>query len=122
MMRTMETGESMRKIDKATKTAIGRFLSLIAHRYDIAGAILYGSRARATNRPDSDADLVVLLRGTPQRFIDVKLDMADVAFDAMLETDILVSPLPVWIEEWENPANYSNPALLANMRHEGIRV
>jgi uncharacterized protein len=48
--------------------------------------------------------------------------MADVAFDVLLETGINMSPLPVWLDEWEHPENYSNPALLQNIASEGIRL
>ena len=43
-------------------------------------------------------------------------------FDVLLETGILVSPLPVWLEEWEHPEGYSNPALLRNIDQEGVRL
>jgi len=110
------------KIDPDTEAAVRRFLALIAGRYDMAGAIVYGSRARGTHRPDSDADVAVLLRGPHQRPLSAKLDMADSAFDAMLETGILVSPLPVWLEEWESPALHPNPSLLQRIRLEGVRL
>lgn len=112
----------MNRIDHDTEVTVRRFLSGIAGRYDLAGAIVFGSRARGTNRPDSDADVAVLLRGEHQRFLSVKLDMADVAFDVMLDTGILISPLPVWLDEWDHPENYSNPALLHNIDREGIRL
>ena len=109
-------------LDQATEHAVRRFLSLIADRYNIAGAILYGSRARGTHRPDSDADVAILLSGAQQRLMPIILDMADIAFDVLLETEILVSPLPVWLDEWEHPETYSNPALLRNIDQEGIRL
>lgn len=112
----------MNRLDQDTKEAIRRFLALIANRYDTAGAIVYGSRARGTHRPDSDADVAVLLRGERQPFLAAKLDMADTAFDVLLETGILISPLPVWSDEWEDPENYSNPALLRNIEREGVRL
>jgi predicted nucleotidyltransferase len=110
------------RIDHDTEEAVRRFLGLIAGHYDMAGAILYGSRARGTHHPDSDADVAVLLKGEHQRFLITKLDMAKVAFDVLLETDILISPLPIWLDEWENPENYSNPALLYNIDREGVRL
>ncbi|MCL1860902.1 MAG: nucleotidyltransferase domain-containing protein [Proteobacteria bacterium] len=110
------------RIDHNTEEAVRRFLELIANRYDMAGAIVYGSRARGTHRPDSDADVAVLLRGERQRFLPVKLDMADVAFDVLLETGLIISPLPVWLDEWEHPEGYSNPALLHNIDREGVRL
>ncbi len=112
----------MSDIDRETEGAVRRFLSLIADRYDIAGAIIYGSRARGTHRPESDADVAVLLRGEQGRFLSSKLAMADVAFDVLLETGILVSPLPVWLDEWEHPEDYPNPALLHSIGREGVRL
>jgi uncharacterized protein len=110
------------RIDHDTEEAVRRFLVLIAGRYDVAGTIVFGSRARGTHRPDSDADVAVLLGGEHQRFLTTKLAMADVAFDVLLETGINISPLPVWLDEWEHPENYSNPALLQNIASEGFRL
>ena len=110
------------QIDHDTETAVRRFLALIAGHYDMAGAIVSGSRARGSHRPDSDADVAVLLSGEHQRFLTTKLAMADVAFDVLLETGINISPLPVWLDEWEHPENYSNPALLKNIANEGFRL
>jgi predicted nucleotidyltransferase len=109
-------------IDPRTEDAVKRFLSRIAGRYDMAGAVLYGSRARGTYRPDSDADLAVLLRGKRQRLLPTTLAMADVAYDVLLETGINITPLPIWTDEWENPDTYSNPALLRNIAREGVRL
>ena len=109
-------------VDPETEKAVRRFLALITPRYDMAGAIVYGSRARGTHRPDSDADVAVLLNGEHQRFLPTKLAMADVAFDVLLETGVSISPLPVWLDEWEQPETYSNPALLRNIAREGVRL
>lgn len=112
----------MNYIDNRTEQAVRHFLSLIADHYDIAGAIIYGSRARGTHRSDSDADVAVLLRGEHQRVLTTTLAMADTAFEVLLETGINVSPLPVWLDEWEHPENHSNPALLRNIAREGARL
>ena len=55
------------RINRETEQAVRRFLALIANRYDIAGALIYGSRARGTHDPDSDADVAVLLKGKHQK-------------------------------------------------------
>lgn len=82
----------MKSIDHATEKAVRRFLALLSDRYDMAGAILYGSRARGLNDADSDADVAVILKGERQRLVGTAFAMADVAYDVMLETGINVSP------------------------------
>lgn len=111
---------AMNRIDHDTEEAIRRFLVLLDGRYSVARTILYGSRARGTHRPDSDADVAVLLNGEHQRFLTTKLEMADVAYEVLLETGIHISPLPVWLDEWEHPETYANPALLHNIAREGF--
>ena len=54
-------------IDSDTARATSLFVQRIASQYDMAGAVLFGSRARQTHRPDSDADVLVLLRGAHRK-------------------------------------------------------
>ena len=96
------------------------FIEKVASQYDLAGAILFGSRARNTHRSDSDADVAVLLRGHPGKFVTTKLAMDDLAYDILLEMGIRIQPLPIWEEEWNHPETYSNPRLLHNIEREGI--
>ena len=112
----------MKSIDPVTEETVRRFLDLIRKRYDVAAAILYGSRARGTHDHESDADVAVILRGEHQRRLPVKLDMVDSAHDVMLDTGVHVSPYPIWADEWEYPENCPNPELLENIRREGIRL
>lgn len=112
----------MAHIDSNTEEAVRRFLAVIAIQYDTVGAILYGSRARGTYHPDSDADLAVLLRGEHQRALPTTLAMADVAYEVLLETGINITPLPVWMDQWEHPETFPNPGLLNNIAKEGIRL
>jgi uncharacterized protein len=109
-------------LDAETEHAARAFLQRIAREYDLAGAILFGSRARHTHRPDSDEDVAVLLRGRPGKFVRTKLAMADIAYDVLLETGIRIQPFPIWEEEWAHPASHSNPQLLQNIDREGIRL
>lgn len=60
-------------IDPHTERAARAFMAKIASQYSLAGAILFGSRARQNHRPDSDADIAVLLRGRRDHFLDTKL-------------------------------------------------
>lgn len=109
-------------IDADTARAASEFVERVAAQYSVSGAILFGSRARGNYRPDSDADIAVLLRGDRGKFVDTKLAMADIAYDVLLETGVHIQPLPIWEEEWEHPESYSNPRLLQSINREGIRL
>lgn len=110
------------EIDEKTAFAVRQFLDLIAGSYPIAGAVLFGSRARGDFEQDSDADLAVILEGEKAKIVPIALEMADVAFDVLLDSGVLVSPLPIWLSDWQNPEEASNPRLLENIRRDGVWV
>lgn len=119
---TPAVATSAHQLDDATAKAVALFRQYLAKDFPIKDLIVFGSRARGDHRPDSDADVAVLLEGAPQRFLDTKLKMSDAAYDILLETGINISPLPVWMDEWAHPQAYVNPSLLANIAREGVRV
>ena len=104
-------------IDPLTANAAQVFLERIAVQFPVDHAILYGSRARHTHRPDSDADLAVIMKDqTGDR------SATAIAFDVLLDTGVLVQALPLSREELAHPEQFSNPALIHNIRREGIRL
>ena len=107
-------------IDAETLNAARAFIAMIASQYDLADVILYGSRARQTHNVDSDADIAIVLCGPHGDRFDVAMDMAGIAFDAMLETGVLVGSLPLWENEWADPEQFSNPSLIKNIKREGV--
>ena len=118
----MKTLDQVRTTDTATLAALRAFVQKISTRDDFAGAILFGSRARHSHNPESDADVAVLLSGAPGKFVQTKLEFDDLAYEILLETGMRIQPLPVWQSEWEDPENYSNPHLLKNIVREGVRL
>jgi len=109
-------------IDPLTANAAKVFLERTAQRFSVDHAILYGSRARHTHRPDSDADLAVIMIDELVDRSATAVAMAGIAFDVLLDTGILVQALPLWLDELTYPERFSNPALIDNIRREGIRL
>lgn len=111
-------------LDAATWEAVQRFMARAKASQTlpgvVVGAVLFGSRARGEQRPDSDADVAVLLAGEHACRVDVALHLSDIAFDVMLETGILVEAIPFWRDEWAHPERFSNPSLIERIHHEGI--
>jgi predicted nucleotidyltransferase len=98
------------------------FLRRLPTAYQVSHAILFGSRARGDSRADSDLDLAVVLTGQRGDFVDTKLDMAGLAFDVLLDTGVLVQPLPLWDDDLAFPERFRNPELIRNIVADGIRV
>jgi predicted nucleotidyltransferase len=109
-------------LDPSTARAARSFLSAIEKLYPVVGAVIYGSRARGDHRADSDADLAILLPGSHGSTVNTMLDMIDAAYAVELESGIVVSPLPIWQDQWEHPEQFSNPGLLRNIQREGVRL
>lgn len=106
-------------LDNETARAVRSFVRRLGDEFDVAGAFLFGSRARQGHRPDSDVDIAVLLHGAPGNRIDEALKMSDIAFDVLLDTGVVIEAIPFWEVEWAHPERFSNPALIENIRREG---
>ena len=111
-----------RPIDDKTLRAARRFLNAIGARYAIKDVYLFGSRARGTHRPDSDADLAIVLRGEKGDRGAAIIDMAGVAFDVMMDVDILIEATPFWEVEFDAPENGPSLYLVRNILQDGIRL
>jgi len=109
-------------IDSATLNATSAFMERIVGKYSIAGAILFGSRARRTHSHDSDADVAVLLRDHSDIDMATRLEMADIAFDVLMDTGVLVTPVPIRMDELAHPETHSNPAFIKNILKDGVRL
>jgi predicted nucleotidyltransferase len=109
-------------LDHSTERAVRSFLARTAALFPVSVALLFGSRARGTSSPESDVDLAIVLRGSPGRRVDKALRMAGIAFEVLLETGVLIEAIPLWENEWDHPETFNNPALLENIRRDGISL
>lgn len=105
-----------------TLQAARAFAARVASTYLTQSIMLFGSRARGTAHDESDADVVVILKGAPGHFVRTKMAMNDIAYEILLDTGIRIQPLPVWASEWAHPQSYSNPHLLYNIARDGIAL
>jgi predicted nucleotidyltransferase len=110
------------RLDPLTERAVSAFMTQVRGLFVVREAWLFGSRARESHAPDSDADIAVVLPGRRSHLFSTVQAMSGVAFDVMLQTGVTVSPLPLWEDEVQRPETYTNPALLENIRREGLPV
>jgi len=97
-------------------------LGKLAGKHPAIEAILYGSRARGDHRPDSDADIAVILKGRRGDRIKTAVDFAGVEFHVLMETGVMVQGLPLWEGELARAETFMNPALIENILREGVRL
>lgn len=110
----------MRRLDPQTEMAVRAFLARIPPELKIEKAIVFGSRARGDNKPDSDADLALVFeRGNEWPIVGM---LAGLAFDVLMDTGILVQPVPISTLDWTHPEGFPRPGFLRNVAREGIAV
>lgn len=86
--------------------------ALASYRQKLAGsygerfvaAYLFGSRARGDHRPDSDADIAVVLETFEASPLAEKMKLVDLAFDALTDAGLMIQPWPYTRAQWEGRA------------------
>ncbi len=79
--------------------------------------LLYGSRARGDERPDSDIDILIVLKGDFNYSEMLRLS-SDLAASLSLENDVVISRAFVSKEQFEN----RQTPFLMNVRREAVPV
>jgi uncharacterized protein len=110
---------TMKFLDPDTEGAVRDFLARIPADIRLEQAILFGSRARGEHRPDSDADVALILHERGDDGMTLMM-LAELAYYAYLDTGIMVQPVPIAIEDWLNPESFPRPGFLRNVAREGI--
>ena len=109
----------MKFLDPDTEGAVRDFLARIPADIRLDRAILFGSRARGEHKPDSDADLALILheRGNDGQTL---MMLAELAWHVYLDRGIRVQPVTIAIEDWLHPERFPKPGFLRNVEREGI--
>ncbi|HZU91221.1 MAG TPA: nucleotidyltransferase domain-containing protein [Stellaceae bacterium] len=110
--------------DPVVRAALGELDRKLRARFGdrYVGLILFGSRARGDNAPDSDADVAVVLRGRIADRWSVERQIIGETYPILLDTGLYIESWPLEQSELDDPDRSSNPALLRNVLREGIRV
>jgi predicted nucleotidyltransferase len=109
----------MKFLDPDTESAARDFLGRLPADLRLEYAILFGSRARGEGRPDSDADLALIIA---EWVLDwgVVGQLADLAYEVFLADGILIQPVPISLRDWMNPESHPRPGFLRNVARDGI--
>jgi uncharacterized protein len=84
--------------------------------YDV---VLFGSRARGDDGPDSDVDLAIILADGDWRFWGEKMVLADMTYEALMDSGLVIQSWPVARSAWDMPSIHHNRKLIEAMKRDG---
>ncbi|MFN3671918.1 MAG: nucleotidyltransferase domain-containing protein [Bosea sp. (in: a-proteobacteria)] len=109
----------------AVERALSHYAGLVSAAYGqrLAGIYLFGSRARGSSRPDSDADIAVVLHAFSGSALDEKMRLVDLAFDALTDHGLMIQPWPFTRAEWRSEGRQARFAgLLQAARRDAVAL
>jgi len=111
-------------MNERSEKALRLFASAAARVYRdrIYRMVIFGSRARGDATLRSDLDVAVVLSECHVDHYREKMTLADLAYEAIMETGVHVQPWPISIAEWRDPETHHNPNLVRAMRRDGLAI
>jgi len=102
---------SLHRLDQQLREKFGeRYVKLI----------LFGSRARGDHRPDSDADVAVIMREPVEDRWDLTKSVLDDTYDILLDTGLYIEPRLLDEEALNAPDKSANPVLVQEILRDGV--
>jgi len=100
--------------------ALADYADVVRRHYGarLVDILIFGSRARGDARPDSDADIAVILEDGDWHFWTEKMALAGLAYDVLLEHDLYVQPWPFPRTAWNSPATHPKRRLIEDIRKD----
>ena len=100
--------------------ALAAFAATVRAHYGerLNAIVLFGSRARNDARPDSDADVAVILADGSWNFWAELRILADFAYDALIRDGLSIHAWPLAQAEWDDPGRNENPRFVANVKRD----
>ncbi|WP_210272583.1 nucleotidyltransferase domain-containing protein [Chthonobacter rhizosphaerae] len=106
--------------DAAASDALGRVADALVERYGptLVETVLFGSRARGDHRPESDADVAVVLAGGPWEPWQEKIALLPLTEEILDRWGLYVQFWIVSAEDWRDPDGASAPSLVRAIRRD----
>jgi predicted nucleotidyltransferase len=100
------------------KAALGELKKALRERYNVTSVLVYGSKARGDDSPDSDIDVMIVLDDyTPQ----IEMTIDEMVYDINLDHDCLISVVIFGRRELEEGPMAESP-LYKRIMAEGVPV
>ena len=100
------------------KAALGELKRVLRERYNVTSILVYGSKARGDDSPDSDIDVMIVLDDyTPQ----IEMTIDEMVYDINLDHDCLISVVIFGRRELEEGPMAESP-LYKRILAEGVPV
>ena len=110
---------AMSILDPSVERAAKDFLARAAQHHQCSQAFLFGSYARGDYNPSSDVDIALVLADDTKPVFTWARELAGIAYDVLLDTGVLIQPIPIRLDDWNHPEQHPNPALIATIQREG---
>jgi hypothetical protein len=102
------------------RKALDDYIAAVRAHYGdrLVDILVFGSRARGDHRPDSDADIAVVLRDGDWGFWDEQMNLAGLAYEVLLDHGLFIQPWPVSRTAWETPASSPKRRFIETVRRD----
>jgi predicted nucleotidyltransferase len=99
--------------------AVERLKQILTRDFGLVKLVLYGSKARGDSHPESDIDVLLVLRD--EFDWRTKHAIYDVCFNVNLEYDVLIQPVIYSQARYDDPLIKATP-LYQSLLEEGVAV